>query len=366
MRPLIVLALAIVTTLAVVRQSGAQTLDIYFIDTEGGQANLYVSPTGESLLVDTGNPGERDHQRIMNVIRTAGLQQLDHVIITHFHGDHHGGLDQLAEAIPIRNIYDHGTSIEIDRPNVARYMERYAEIVQNMNRTISKVGDRIPMGDVEVRIVTSDRQVQETPLAGAPGAGAQNPYCSSFTRKPPEQQTDPDNDYSVGFVMEYGAFRTINLGDFMWNMEFELMCPNNPIGTVDLYLTSHHGLDRSNSPLLVHALQPRVAVMHNGTRKGGNVGSLEVMHSSPGLEDLWQLHWSYHVGADLNTPGVFIANLDEPAILAAQINPPAEGRAPSTAPDHSPAHYIKVSARPDGSFDVTNTRNGFTKTYAAE
>src|SRR5690606_22873604 len=143
-------------------------------------------------------------------------------------------------------------------------------LVQGMNRTIVEVGDRIPISGLDVTVVTSDKEVLRTPMAGAPGAGAANAACSSFTPKPPEQQTDPDNDHSVGFVMEYGEFRTINLGDFMWNMEYELMCPNNPIGTIDLLLTSHHGLDRSNSPVLVHALQPRVAIMHNGTRKGGN------------------------------------------------------------------------------------------------
>jgi beta-lactamase superfamily II metal-dependent hydrolase len=347
--------------------TAAQTLDIYFIDTEGGQATLYVSPTGESMLVDTGNPGERDHNRVMEVIRTAGLQRLDHVIITHYHGDHHGGLEALTQAIPIRNVYDHGTSIEIDRPNVATFMQRYPQIIAGSNRSIVRVGDRIPLAGVEVTVVTSDRQVLRTPMAGAPGAGEANPRCGEFMAKTPAQQTDPDNDHSVGIVLNYGDFRTINLGDFMWNMEYELMCPNNPIGTVDLYLTSHHGLDRSGSVQLVHALRPRVAVMHNGMRKGGNIETFQILRASPGLEDLWQLHWSYHGGAEHNTPGVFIANLDQPQVLASVLNPPTAGAGQTAATDaaHTPAYWIKVSARADGSFTVTNTRNGLTKTYAA-
>jgi len=371
--------------------AGAQTLDIYFIDVEGGQATLYVSPEGESLLVDAGFPGERDLNRILEVFALAGVDELDHMVITHYHTDHYGTLFDLAARIPIRNFYDHGSSVE-DRPQIRTWEEQYAAIHSRANRTIVKPGDRIPFAGTQVDIVASHGEVTNTPIPGARGAGAPNPACATFTEKDESGAFDPDNDSSVGFVMAYGSFRTVNLGDLTWNREGRMMCPNNPIGTVDLYLTSHHGLDRSGSPALVHGLQPRVIVMNNGTRKGGTVPALQVMHASPGLHDLWQLHWAYAGLAEYNAPGIFIANLDEPAILATILNPPPPaagaagpgagpgatpaggggrgggaggGGAAGTPAAHSPAHYLKVSANADGSFTVTNSRNGFTKEYSA-
>jgi hypothetical protein len=188
----------------------------------------------------------------------------------------------------------------------------------------------------------------------------------------------------VGLVFTYGKFRTVNLGDFTWNKEQELMCPNNPIGTVDLYLTSHHGIDQSGSPALVHGLQPRVAIMHNSTRKGGAIQTMQTLHTSPGLEDIWQLHWAYAAGLEHNTPSLFIANTEDNAAVAnVLLNPPPTfgqpgagrpgpgGPPPQGGPgggrgDHTgPAFWIKVSAQSDGTFSVTNTRNNFTKTYAA-
>ena len=194
---------------------------------------------------------------------------------------------------------------------------------------------------------------------------------------------DPDNGESAGFVLAYGRFRTVDLGDLTWNGELDLMCPVNRIGTVDLYLTSHHGLAKSGSPALVHALQPRVAVMNNGTRKGGETNTFRVLFASPGLEDLWQLHWSWNARLE-NSPATFIANMDDNATIAGVLTQPAAA-APSSGPGgppggvggpgglggpggpgaaaHSPAYLIKVSAQRDGTFTVTNTRNGFSKTY---
>ena len=192
---------------------------------------------------------------------------------------------------------------------------------------------------------------------------------------------DPDNGSSAGFAMTFGKFRTVDLGDLTWNGELDIICPVNRIGKVDLYLVSHHGIDRSNSPALVHGLQPRVAIMNNGTRKGGAPDTFKVLEASPGLEDLWQLHWSYNVGVEHNAPGVFIANIDDNETIAGVLTapPPAPrgagagrgaagagrggGSGGGAAAAHTPAYWLKVSAERDGTFTVTNPRNGFSKTY---
>ena len=391
--------LALFSTVATAQTKPGKTLDIYFVDTEGGLAALYVSPSGESMLMDTGNPGGRDTDRIMAVIEAAGVKQIDHLILTHYHGDHVGGLQELAPRIPIRHFIDHGATVE-PREQVPGFQKMYAEMYSKAQHTVAKPGDKIPFAGVNVVVVTSAGEVLKKPL---PGGGKPNPACASFAPRD-ESRVDPDNPMSVGVVISLGKFRTVNLGDFTWNKEKDLMCPNNPIGTVDLYLTSHHGIDQSGSAALVHGLQPRVAVMHNSTRKGGAIQTMQVLHTSPGLEDLWQLHWAYNAGLEHNSPGLFIANLEDPATVASVItNPPpplvigrgpagqtgppsqpaaAQGQnAPPAAGDAAgaprggrggrggghvgPAFWIKVSASPDGSFTVTNTRNSFTKTYSA-
>jgi beta-lactamase superfamily II metal-dependent hydrolase len=362
-----VLFLAVVCALPMVSSAQApagKTLDIYFIDTEGGQATLFVSPSGQNLLVDTGNRGERDLNRILEVLNTAGVKQIDHLFLTHYHGDHYGSLEDISKKLPVKHYYDHGPSIESDRAPVQAFEKIYAELYAKTPRTVVKPGDKIAFTGTDMTVVTANSEVLKAPMAKAPGAGRPNPACASFKERD-ESKVDPDNHYSGGFVMAFGQFRIVDLGDFTWNREFKLMCPNNPIGTVDLYLTSHHGLDQSGSAALVHGLQPRVAIMNNGTRKGGAVQTFQILESSPHLEDIWQLHWSYAGGVEHNAPGALIANIDAPnqiaAILTSATTPP-EGAGGTAA--HSPAHYIKVSARTDGSFTVTNSRNGFSKTYA--
>jgi beta-lactamase superfamily II metal-dependent hydrolase len=373
--PLAALALAAMAAAISATQAPAngKALDIYFIDTEGGQATLYVSPSGQTLLVDTGNAGERDLGRILEVLNLAGVKQIDHMFLTHYHGDHYGSMPELSKRIPIRHFYDHGESVEKERPNVAAFLKTYADIVSKGQRTVVKPGDKIAFAGTDVTVVTSGGNVLQTPIAKAPGAGRPNAACADFKERD-ESKVDPDNHQSAGFVMAYGKFRTINLGDFTWNREFKLMCPNNPIGTVDLYLTSHHGLDQSGSAALVHAIQPRIAVLNNGTRKGGHVQTYQILESSPGLENVWQLHWSYWGSVEHNASGVMIANIDEPAQLAAIVSgPSAPGQTTAAAPpagaagnaNHAPAHYLKVTARTDGSFMVMNSRNGYSKAYGA-
>ncbi len=370
----ILFTLLVIALSAGAQTKSAKTFDMYFIDTEGGLSALYVAPSGESLLIDTGNPGGRDTDRIMEVLNTAGVKQIDHLILTHYHVDHVGGLEELAKRIPIQQFIDHGTSVELPKEQVPGFQAMYAQLYAKAVHTVAKPGDRIPFGGVDVEVVTSAGNVIKTPIKGAPGAGKPNPSCAAFAQRD-ESRVDPDNPQSVGVVMSLGKFRTVNLGDFTWNKEAELMCPNNPIGTVDLYLTSHHGIDQSGSAVLVHGLHPRVAVMHNSTRKGGAIQTMQVLRTSPGLEDIWQLHWAYAAGMEYNSPGLYIANVEENATLANVLNnpPPTFGQpggpgrgSGGRGPQHTgPAFYIKASANPDGSFTVTNTRNNFSKTYAA-
>jgi competence protein ComEC len=296
------------------------------------------------------------------------VKQIDHFWLTHYHGDHYGSLLDIAKQIPVKHLYDHGPSIEGERPNVATFEAAYAELYKTTPRTIVKPGDKIAFAGTDTISVISDSNALTSSIAKAPGAGRPNPACGTHKERD-ESKVDPDNHQSAGFVMAYGRFRTINLGDLTWSREFKLMCPTNQIGTVDLYLTTHHGLDQSGSPVAVHALQPRVAVMNNGARKGGAVQTYQTLESSPGFEDLWQLHWSYAGGVEHNAPGVMIANIDAPDQLAAIINA-ASGAVPPAGPggnsSHVPAHHIKVSARTDGSFTVTNSRNGYSRTYGAK
>src|SRR6516165_4832292 len=190
---------------------------------------------------------------------------------------------------------------------------------------------------------------------GAPGAGKPNPHCSAFK---PQEVDKTENAQSVGSHITFGKFHALHLGDLTWNKEFDLMCPQNRVGTVDLWITSHHGLPVSNSEVLAHAIHPRVAIMNNGTRKGGQPEAMKIIHSIPGLEDLWQIHFSQLSGQEYTVPGMFIANsLDDQsnAMPLAPIKAPTPGpNAPPPPAHNGPAHWIKVAAQTDGTFTVTN------------
>ena len=319
--------------------SGAsRNLDIYWIDAEGGAATLIVAPGGESLLVDTANrtADDRDAKRILAAARAAGLTRIDNLLTTHFHGDHIGAMPALAGMIPIGRYLDHGESVEIARPQVATVYAAYVEQSAGKRR-ILKPGDRIPMAGVDIRVIMSAGQ----PITRAlKGAGAKND-CADFVAHDPD--VDADNDQSVGFLLTFGTFTFVDLGDLTWNYEQKLVCPNNLIGKVDLYQTTHHGLDRSNSPQFIRAIQPRVVVMNNGPRKGGPASVFETLRKSPGLQDIWQGHLALGTTKEINSDERLIANMEPTAECSGRL--------------------LKASVAPDGTFTVTNLRNGFSKSY---
>ena len=317
-------------------QPAAKPLDVYFVDVEGGQATLIVSPSGESLLIDTGWPGfeGRDAGRIEAAMKQAGVARIDYLIVTHYHTDHVGGVSALAAKVPVGTFIDHGPTVE--NAADANYTA-YLETRKRGKHLQVKPGDTIPVAGLKVTVVSSAGETIRSPLAGA---ASPNPLCADYKPQPDDTS---ENARSVGVVIAYGAFRMVDLGDLTWNKEHDLACPSNLIGPVDLYLTTHHGNQQSGPAVLVHALKPRVAVMNNGTKKGGSPSAWRIVRDSPGLEDLWQLHASTEGGREANSADQFIANLDE-----------------------TTAHAIKVSAKQDGSFTVTNGRTSMTKTYQAQ
>ena len=341
-----------------------ETLDIYLIDVEGGGATLFVSPAGESLLIDTGNGGQsaaRDTRRIMDAMQDAGVAEIDHLITTHWHGDHYGAMQELAGRVPVRHFIDHGPSVE-SSARVAEFLNTtYRVLYQAAEHTVVTPGDRIALAGIDITVLASAKRVIDRPL---PGGGGPNRYCTDFV---PQNEDNGENAQSVGILAQFGVFRVLHLGDLTANTEFELMCPNNPIGTVDLFVVSHHGQPISNAEVLVHAIEARVAIMNNGTRKGGQPEAMQVLYSAPGLEDLWQLHFSQLSGQEYTVPGLFIANpVDEEQSampIAPLTNAGRGGGAPPRPVHDGEANWIKVSGHSDGSFTVTNGRNGFTKDY---
>ena len=362
----VVFVLVVSFAVAFVSAQTRSTLDIYLVDVEGGNATLFAAPSGGSLLIDTGNGGAaamRDADRILAAAKDAGLTQIDHLITTHYHGDHYGAMSEVANRIPIKEFIDHGPNVQA-APATDEFLQKvYPQLFAKSKHTVVKPGDHIELKGLDARVVAAAGQMIATPL---PGAGSRNPYCATYKPKDPDPS---ENAQSVGTHITFGRFKTVHMGDLTWNKESDLMCPTNRLGTVDLFIVSHHGQAISNSEVLVHALAPRVAIMNNGTRKGGQPDAMKVLYSSPGLEDLWQIHFSQLSGQEYTVPGLFIANGTDEALTSmpvAAIAAPAPGPGAAPPPAHNgTAYWIKVSAREDGSFTVTNSRNGFSKTYAA-
>jgi competence protein ComEC len=337
------LAIAAIIAIFVAQPAGfaqgkAPALRIYSIDVEGGQSTLLVAPSGASLLVDTGWPGHdgRDAGRIQAAMRDAGITRIDHLLITHFHVDHVGGLPELVKRVPVGEFLDHGPNREQDAGVEANY-QAYLKAITGKPRRIVHPGDTIAIPGLNVVVLTADGEH----IDRVPGIAPQpNPNCTTEKAWP----DDPtENARSAGVLVRFGKFRFLDLGDLTGAKEIALVCPNNPIGKVDLFLTSHHGLDLSNSRALVDAIHPRVAIMNNGAHKGGKPAAWQTVHDSPGLADLWQLHTAEDSDAAHNSPEELIAN-------------PKGG---------SDGNFLKVVAASDGSFSVTNLRTGLTKHYSS-
>jgi beta-lactamase superfamily II metal-dependent hydrolase len=364
-RTLIAVLVSMIASAAGAQTTAARTsLDIYVVDVEGGNAVLFVTPSGESVLIDAGNTGAgavRDAERIVAAARDAGLTKIDHLITTHYHGDHIGGLAEVAARLPILEFIDHGPNVQANATTDAFLQGGYRELYTKAKHIVAKPGDKIAVAGLDWRVVSSAAQVIQTPLEGSAAA---NPYCRGFTPTPGAKVTE--DDQSLGSVITFGRFRTIHLGDLTLNRQFELMCPDNRIGSVDVLLAARHG--NVNAEFLTYAIHPRVIVSNNGTRKGASSEAMKIFFSSPGVEDVWQLHFSQLAGQEYTVPGLFIANLadEQPdSMPIAPFTPPPQGQQAPPAPAHNGrAYYLKIAAEPTGAFTVTNTRNGFSRTYS--
>jgi competence protein ComEC len=343
MKNLLVVVLLCLAALSA--RAAGRALDIYFIDVEGGQSTLIVTPAGESLLIDTGYPGRdgRDPDRIMAAMRDAKIASIDYLLITHMHEDHNGGAGELARRVPIGAFIDYGSPVETGDDVVAAFAS-YSAARDKAGKNgpphiIPKPGDRIALLGVDVRVLSVDGQTVATPLEGA---GQPNTACEGYQPRPFATRENPR---SIGIHLRYGRFRFLDLGDLVGPTLLSLVCPNNLIGDVDAYLLTHHAdIDTNIAPVL-SALRPRVAISNNGAYKGGSPQTFAALRQRPGVEGVWQLHKSMRYGVDEDFPDSFIANLEF-------------GRR-----DHG--DFIKLTAKDDGGFTVTNGRTGWTRTYDA-
>ena len=334
------IALLILVTglLAGLRVSAAQTLDIYFIDVEGGQSTLIVTPAGQSMLIDAGWDGfdNRDPKRILAAAREAGIKRIDYLVITHFHRDHVGGVPALAQQLPIDTFIDYGEPIEASDFAQAGF-KPYALVRASGTSRRPAPGETLALPGVEVDIVSSGGARISRPLPGA--TGAPNGACATSTTPTAEEGENPR---SLGIRLRFGKFTFLNLGDLPGSKLAALACPNNLLGHSDVYLVPHHGNSDSAIPAVISAVSPRVAILNNGATKGGYAEGFATLHDAKGIEDVWQLHRTRNAGA-VNYPDAFIVNLEEG--------------------DKDTGAYLKLSADESGSFTITNGRTKVTRAY---
>ena len=334
--------------------AAAGKLEVYVIDVEGGKSVLIISPGGQTMLIDAGWPTLANRASSVDTIvataKAAGVKQIDDLVISHFDVDHIGDVPQLALKLPIHHVYDHGDFKSNPNLTDPRYKamirgeeERfgaYDALRNKVGHTVVKPGDRIPLKGVEVQVLSAAGKTIEKPVAGG---GAPNPACAQY----PQQariERDVEDNLSVGMLFTYGKFRMLDLADLEAYVTRNLVCPDNLIGTVDVYNVNVHAQIKGIAPELVDAVRARVMLIGNGSRKGGDPQSYPILRAAPALEDIWQAHFTVAGGANNNAPDDFIANVD----------PNVHG------------NWIEVSAESSGSFTVTNSRNHFSKTYKAK
>lgn len=297
------------TALSLAQSPARKTLEIYYVDVEGGAATLIVTPAGESILVDAGWPGfeGRDAKRIQAALQQAGITQIDHLIVTHYHVDHFGGVPQLAKLVPIKNHYNHG---ELPNPpENASQTKQYADYIAAAN---SKTVTVKPGDEIKLRTAKGTPPVTLRFLAARgetiPGKTKEaNPVCADAKPMPEDKS---DNARSIVFKLSYGTFDFFDAGDLTWNIEHKLVCPSNVIGKIDLYQVTHHGMDISNNPVLLKSISPTVAIMNNGPKKGGSANTVKWLRELPSLQALYQVHRNVATSDADNTTPEFIANLD--------------------------------------------------------
>ena len=323
-------------------QAAAKTLDMYVIDV-GGKASLFISPSGETMLIDAGIPATTD--RIVEACKALGVKKIDYMVVSHYDGDHVGGVPMVAAGVPIDTFVDHGANVQLN-PGTIKNVDAYNALTAKAKHLIVKAGDRIPIKGFDALVVMAGGKAIPGPLKGA---GQPNPACETTPRKVwglnsrgvVDNHDTNENSQAIVLLITYGKFRMLDPADLTWNKDRDLFCPLNRVGTVDLYMTANHGIENGNSPVMVNAVRPRVVVADNAPDHGASAEVFGIIEAAPGLEDYWQLNYSPAAGEKANVKAEFIAN----------------------AAGSPGGKWLKVSMEKDGTFTVSNRGGTLSKTY---